>query len=64
VTSVTGFNPGLDVAQATLFGDGSLVYEVIPAAVDEKFEFAVVQHVGPNNPGTLLPRGGKITIRP
>ena len=62
---VTGYNPALNIAQATLFGDGSLVYTVIPGgAIEQKFEFTVLQHVRPNNPGTLLPRNGKITIRP
>lgn len=64
VTTISGFNPGLDIAQATLFGDGSLSYTVAPAAVDEMFEFHVLQHVGPNNPGTLLAKDAKITIHP
>lgn len=47
---------------ATLFGDGHLVYNVYTGSTDAFFDFTLVQHNGPNNPGTAPPTGNSITI--
>jgi hypothetical protein len=52
------------VSSATLFGDGSLVYTIVTGATDSGFSFVILQHNGPNNPGTAPEKDAKITVHP
>jgi hypothetical protein len=49
---------------ATLFGDGSLVYNIFTGATDSGFSFVILQHKGPNTPGTAPAKDAKVTIQP
>src|SRR6476469_923458 len=60
---INGATTPVTAGTGTLFGDGSLTWVLHTGVADEDFGFHILQHNGPNNPGTAPSKGAFITTK-